>query len=219
MRKIRKTNKNIPLTSESHLKESKATQARINKRRGNALEYHVAKYLNGRRQIGSGAFKGYKGDGEIPLINNPGKLIIECKSSANVSTEDESYVILMQKWFQKLYDDTIAMNGKFGILVVHFFRTQGYYVFMRSEDIQHLLIDRYQSKYSDTLQQMLALPIVTDVSINKHGRVIKGYAMTRTFIDKNMVQINGFKAMQITMPLGNYIVMSMQQFRDIIEDL
>lgn len=160
-----------------------------------------------------------RGDGEIPLINNPGKLIIECKSSANVNNENESYVILMQKWFQKLYDDTIAMNGKFGILVVHFFRTQGYYVFMRSEDIQHLLIDRYQSKYSDTLQQMLALPIVTDVSINKHGRNVLGYAMTRTFIDKNMVQISGFKAMQITMPLGNYIVMSMQQFRDIIEDL
>jgi len=219
MRKLRKVKKDIPLTSEAQHKSAKALQAKTNKRRGNALEYHVAKYLNGRRMIGSGAFKGYKGDGEIQFINNPGKLIIECKSSSGVNARNESTVILYQKWFQKLYDDTIAMNGKFGILVIHFFRTQGYYVFMRSEDIKHVLIDRFKNKYSDILEQMLELPISVDISLNKHGRTILGYGTSRTFIDCNMTSIQGMKAMQITMPLGNYIIMSMQQFRDIIEDV
>lgn len=204
-----------PLTSEEALIKGRELRriTILNKTRSKNMERDVAKILGGRRIPMSGAAAAFKGDVEVLFKNNPGKYIVECKMSAQLNDKANTPQIRINfEWLTKLRIEVEQMNAKFGVLIVHFKGHSNDYVFIRREDIQ-LLIERYQKTY--------LLPLITlagmDVRTNMKGITRRGYSANKKMLDTHLH--NPLKAIKFILPDTEYIIMYLQDFREIVEDL
>lgn len=110
---------------------------RLNRQRGKQLENDVSTLFLGNRR-GRIAYSGAgweKGDCKIPLPNNGGAMYIECKCRDLKHPKLGPGAKIEYKWFPKLEQETIAMNGRLGILALRFFHQPGIYIFFRVVDI------------------------------------------------------------------------------------
>lgn len=205
-----------PLTSEETLKKVRRQITKLNKTRSKEMERRIARTLRGRRIPMSGAAAQFKGDVEIPFINNAGKYIIECKLSAQRNNADATPEIRLQfSWFVKLHLEAIAMGAKFGVLIVHYKGHNNDYVFMRREDVQ-LLIERYAIGHN--LLPCLTMPGL-DLRTKANGMPRSGHSIYKSAIDVSMQLVNGIRCAKFILPDTEYLVFYLQDFKDIVEDL
>lgn len=206
-------NYNAPLTSEKVLKDTRARQNALNKNRAHAMEVRIAKMLRGRRVPMSGAAKQYKGDCEIPFINNAGSYLIECKLSADLTSDANSRIRLQYSWLTKLQGEVQAMKSKFGILVVHYLNTKGDYVFIRVADAM-LLIQRYTCRFSEELLYLLReSPCI--IPTKQTGSLY----IEKSKIDEKMLTYQHIRGIRYIFPDSEYLVMSLSDFRSIVENI
>jgi len=204
-----------PLTSETTLKKARKDIAKQNRSRAKDMERRIAQVLRGRRIPMSGAAAAFKGDVEIPLINHPGKYIIECKLSSQRNVHDQQRISAYFEWFRKLRYETEAMNAAFGVLIIHYFRGSNDYVFIRREDIQ-LFIERYN--------KIELLPLLTleglDVRLKANGAMRVGFDVNKNSIDSRMNESHVFiPAAKYILPDTEYIVLYLSDFRMLMGDV
>ena len=212
----RRVRERAPLTSEHQLKEARSKINKRNKQRATSMEARVAKYLRGRRTPQSGATAKYKGDVEIQLINNPGMYLIECKMSAMAVVGDVG-IRLQHKWFPKIREEAIAMNAKFGILIIHFLNYKEDYVFL-GMDAVHKLLAYEETQFKDHLLAFAAIPAI-DLRISKAQKELRSITLMRKFFVESMVNIRGIKGARFIMPDQEYIMIYLTDFRAIMENV
>jgi len=124
----------VPITSLEVLKETRAKITRTNRRRSSEMERRIAKYLQGDKtpQSGSGLTKA---DCIIPLVNHPGRYLVECKLSSQKRKGVMPMIRLEYEWLSTLKKHVFAMKSRFGILIIHFMHRGTDYVFINLEDI------------------------------------------------------------------------------------
>lgn len=117
-----KRNDKTPLRQQKILKtpEELATIRRLNKSRAKSMEKEVCKYLGADRTPMSGA--GFvKGDGILPLPNDMGIAVIECKVSEAFDNKKGPFIRVRLEWIGKLRSDTEALKSlgaRFGFIVL-----------------------------------------------------------------------------------------------------
>lgn len=227
----KKTYRPITKLGEEGRAEQRAERgkiARLNKGRANRMESKIAKFFveNGNeitgeggrvsnRVIGSGALGGWKGDVIVELKNNPGKMLIECKlSSAYHNTYLCPQMRMEYKWLTKLQEDVATTGAKWGVLVIHFHNTRDFYTIIRREDLE-LLRDRYHVHDIDPL---LALPL-HDWQYHNNGQTRTGYTIIKVKLQEMLISVGLSKAARFLTPHGEYIIMSLTSYRDLIADI
>ncbi len=117
--------------------DSKVLRKEINRRnrmRAKEMERRLAKVFYGHRTPMSGA--GYvKGDCNLPLPNNAGAFMVECKLSS-MRTLGKPFFTIFSDWFPKIEREYKAMRSKFGMLAIHFHNVTGDYFFLHERDIE-----------------------------------------------------------------------------------
>lgn len=210
---------NVPLTSEKHLKDAIKKRNELNKQRSKAMERNIAAKLRGTRVPMSGAMRQYKGDVEIPFINHPGKYIIECKlSSQRNNTSGEPQLRLVFDWFTKLHSEAKSINAKFGVLIIHFQQFSNDYVFIRS-DIVQMLIKRYGITMAETIRKLFSVAAVIDWRYDKKGKARSGYNVQRKELERDMITVNDIKGLRVFIPDGEYLVLHLDSFKEVVYDL
>lgn len=213
----RKVLKNPPLTSEEQLKEIITARNALNKQRAKSMERRIAKVLRGRRVPMSGAMAKYKGDVEIPFVNNPGMYIIECKLSAHVDNGKRKLRISFD-WLTKIRDEAKAMGAKFGVLIIHYHNTDTDYVFIHHNVIT-MIISRYESVFNRAMQRLVETAPKVDIRFTKGGKALAAYQLEKDTIDNNLIDVEGLKAMTVIVPDGQYLVMPIDSFNTFVYHL
>lgn len=117
-----KRNERTPLKQNKLLKtpDELAKIRRLNKSRAKSMEKEVCKFLGADRTPMSGA--GFvKGDGILPLPNDMGIAVIECKVSEATHDTKGPFIRLQVEWVEKLRSDTDALKAlgaRFGFIVL-----------------------------------------------------------------------------------------------------
>lgn len=197
-----------PLTSEDELKRARTEVNNTNRRRAKQMERRVANYLKGKRVPASGAMMGMKGDCYIPLLGG-GQYLIECKLSANRDAADQPQIVLSLFWFEKIMKDARAMNARFGVLVIHYHRCSPDYVF-----IPEIAMKLIAAKPSMGLTN-INIPALDISTLN--GKTRKMYKLPKHYLEAHLVDVRGIKIALFNTPFGLWYVLSLSDFRDIME--
>lgn len=115
-------------------KSSRQKINNLNRQRARQMEQRLSRYFGGNRTPGSGAFW-VKADINVPLPNNSGAFLIECKTSAERHPAYGATQRINLSWFEKIQREAIAMRSRFGVLIIHYQQFGGDFVFLRVEDI------------------------------------------------------------------------------------
>lgn len=201
------TKRDKPLTSEYELKKTRQEINATNRRRAKEMERRVARYLKGMRVPASGALAGMKGDCKIPLADGEQHYYVECKMSAQ-----NSFPLTIQ-WFDKVLTDTVAMNSRFGILVIHFHGKKQDYVFVPSRAMSFLAPRSIHGLTIDLIRNDV---IAKDITLagNKMRRVL---SLHEESLVQSFVTIRGFRTTAFLMESGVWYVFTLEQFRDLME--
>jgi len=221
-KKVRKIPREVktkypPLTSEEQYQKTRKEQNALNRSRSKAMENRVAKTLRGRRVLLSGAAAAYKGDVEVRFNNYPSGYIVECKLSAQ-SKEQEPHIKIQFYWFPKMHEEAINMGSKFCVLIVNFLGNTRDYVFVR-RDIVDVLIHRYHSPYADTLTKLMLDTKTLDIRANKSGKLLIGYTLSRSELERNMTTVGTMSGVRILMPDGEYLVLHIDDWYKAVEHM
>jgi len=198
-----------PLTSETQFKKTQREINALNKKRSEAMELRIAKYLRGRRTPSSGAMAKYKGDVEIPLQNYPGSYVVECKLSGQTEY-DKPYIALQFDWITKIEKEAKDMNMKFGILIIHFQGNNNDYVIM-TDKVAQLLIDRYNTPHKDRLIALLNL-IQVDWATGKGSKKVFRHVL-------DAIMNNAYNGAHIKHDKFSFIVVTLQDFKAFVEHM
>lgn len=212
--------KSIPLISKEQYSETRKKQGTQNKDRSKAMENAIAKYLRGRRVPMSGAAAAYKGDVEIEFENVPGKYLIECKLSAGTTSDNDKTIRIDYRWFEKHQLDTVAMRAKFGVFILHYLG-QDYsrdFVLIRMQDVTDLIIIKYQTPYADTLYGLIESTVTLDLRYQKNGTQRTGYNLKRSEIEERLLanKVGTLQAVKVIIPFGEYLLLTLKDFRDVL---
>lgn len=226
-----------PLTSEKQYTKTRKEINKTNKDRARAMERRIAKYLRGSRVPMSGAAAQWKGDCIVPLINNPGIYLVECKLTASrikssagkntekltdpsktVKSEEVGNMAIQLKWFTKLRSEVQAMNAKFGILVIHYHNFTGDYVFIDVEYVRRII-----TQYAIDQKYVIDLLHLIDYGKRYEPRITgvqnKMFNMTNQFIRDIMVSLSTIKSFCIRLMERDYLVLPLQDYRNIVWEL
>lgn len=188
-----------PLTKPENLKEARTKQAKTNRTRAGSMERRIAAVLLGDKTPMSGAGK-MKGDVVIPLANQPGRYLIECKLSAQTDN-GEPKIYIKYEWLTKLLDEVMAMRARFGVLIVHFHRQREDYVFINREDLPILDsisgTDYFTATYSEALEEI-------DGRFRKNGDTLSGITLLARQLTMPLVLLT---------PVGPYVIISLTAFK------
>jgi hypothetical protein len=149
---------------------------RLNRQRGKQLENDVSTLFLGNRR-GRIAYSGAgyeKGDCKISLPNDGGAMYVECKCRDLKHPKLGPGAKVEYKWFDKLQYETVAMQGRLGVLALRFFHQPGIYIFFRMVDIPIL-----ESVSGNSLQ--FSGPII-DGRFSKVGKPFVAYTLFRNFL-------------------------------------
>jgi Holliday junction resolvase len=164
-----------------------------NKDRSKRQEREIAKYLGGKRQIMSGALKGYKGDVIIPY-DEYRSIYIECK----VTTVNNYYAA--KDVLTDMHTNAKEMHCICGILIVKF-NNRGSSVLIRVEDY-----NRWFSQYVDTI-------IFVDYAFN-----ISQEKVTVFINYDNVTSVQYHEEPLVIVLRGeNYLQIPLQTFKEILE--
>lgn len=182
------------------------------------MESRVANYLNGLRIPMSGAAAKFKGDVTVDFVNNPGKYIIECKLSDDLSQGEVGGVPRLRltlKWFPKIQQEALAMNARFGVLIIHYHGIPTDYVFIRSD---HLNWVSTKSARSSILESIIEERIpAADIMRFADGKLRSSYGIEQRFIERGFKEVYGYKTMTVLLPDGTYYIFTLQHFRELME--
>lgn len=206
-----------PLTSENQYQKTRKEQNALNRSRSKAMENRVAKVLNGRRVLLSGAAANYKGDVEVRFNNYPKGYIVECKLSAQ-SKASEPHIKLQHAWFPKMHEEAINMGSAFSLLIVNFLGNTRDYVFVR-KDIVDMLIHKYHTPYMDVVYDLLRLSSVIEMRTNKKGKPLAGYTLQRSELESSMVEVKGFRGVRALTPDGEYLILHIDTWAKFTEHM
>jgi hypothetical protein len=209
---------NAILTSEEVYEKTRKQINKQNKDRARNMENRIAKYLRGSRVPMSGAAKQWKGDCIIPFINNPGMYLVECKLTARRTHKGTIGNMLIQvEWFTKLDNEVQAMNAKFGILIIHYHGFAGDYVFIKDTYVQKLLTQySLEPQYKEDLSKLL---MSIDFFPKIKGHIHLLFGITNKEIAENLKQLRMIKGMRLELPVGNYVVLPIEDFRNVVYNL
>lgn len=206
--------RDIPYTSDEALRKDRQQINKLNKSRARLMEGRVARYLRGTRVPMSGAARQWKGDCIIEFTNNPGKYIVECKLSAARKLDDFRLRIQFD-WLTKIEREAIAMNAKFAILAIHFHGYRTDFVIVKKETLE-LIARRYtQDTYIPEIYNLINAPISKDVRYRVTGEPRTGYTLSRDALVKSM-QGTFIKGTKYLFPSGEYVILSLEHFRDLV---
>lgn len=175
------------------------------------MESRISKYLGGNRVFGSGAFW-QKGDCIIPLPNNSGEFLIECKLSGSRHKTHGATVRIEFAWFPKLQKEVPAMGVRcrFGVLVIHYQQFSGDYVFLRAEDIP--IVESITGK-------VLSFSGATiDARYRRNGESRLGYNLSRLALLSAFSSAleNEYKHAWFQTHLDRHVIISASDFKDIL---
>jgi hypothetical protein len=207
--------KGVPLTSREQYQRTRKEINATNKRRAADMERRVAKYLSGDRTPASGAMSKYKGDVKVPLSRNK-HFLIECKMSAARDSYGNPEIAMQSAWFPKNKKDAKAMGSVFSVLIIHHHGLSGDYVFVPLEALQWIG-DR--TSYAEVVSDMCSLPVAMDYSVKPNGSYRAMFKLQRKHIEQHMQPVSGMRATKFKLVDGDYVIMSLEHFRDIIEDI
>lgn len=168
----------------------------------------------------SGAHSAYKGDVAIEFINNPGKYIIECKLTAALDKTNVPDMKVTLSWLSKLKREAKAMNAKFSVFVFHYHNTriEQNYVWIHEDDVRKII--QYSPEYKDTLLQLLDTTLIKDIRYKKYGEgFIKTYHLHKDRTDRAMLTVNDIKGTRLLTQEGIYLVLYLQDFRNIVYNI
>lgn len=205
-----------PLTSITQLERTRKEQNNLNKQRSKAMERRIAAQLRGRRVPMSGAAAKYKGDVEIPLYNNPGTYIIECKMSAARTLDDNPSLYAQFKWFPKIHEEARSMNAKFAVMVIHFHTIKIDYVFIRMQTVE-LLVQRYT--VTNALKVLAESAQVYDWRTTQAGKLRVGYTLTHKELQRCMHTHEGLRGFRVQLPDSEYICLEFESFKECVREL
>lgn len=141
------------MSYEYQVKQELKQKIKRSKARSQSMERTIAKALNGTRVPMSGAGM-FKGDG---VVNHPklGMYLIECKTSEYVHRTKGSGIRVVDRWFDKLEQDRVAMKATFAMFVFHWHRKPLYYVaipeYVKSKlvlpNVNHVLKEMTNASY------------------------------------------------------------------------
>lgn len=203
------TKRDKPLTSEYELKKTRQEINATNRRRAKDMERRVARYLKGMRVPSSGAIAGMKGDCKIPIVGGEEHYYVECKSSAQLAFP------LTMLWFDKVLIDTVAMDARFGILVIHFHGKKQDYVFVPSRAMSFLATRSIHGLAIDLIRNDV-IPRDIILAGNKMRRVLSLYEES---LMQSLITVRGFRTTAFLMESGVWYVFTLEQFRDLMEDV
>lgn len=204
-----------PLSSIEQYTKTRKEINKTNKDRARAMETRIARYLRGSRVPMSGAAKQWKGDCIIPLMNNPGIYLVECKlTQARIYGEKVGTIPVKLDWLTKLDYEVKAMNAKFGILVIHFVNFSGDYVFISLKDAKKL-ITNYNIGHA--LQDIIQHPKKFTPTIQ--GKMTQYFTLLTTHFTKDTLVGTTIKGLYIELPIGDYIGLRIDDFRDMVYEL
>lgn len=189
----------IPIVNEAELKKTRSEINKRNRQRAKNHEHNIAKFLRGQRTPSSGAMAAYKGD--VKVAWRGASFMVECKMSADLQYHSPSIKIDFT-WLPKLQKDVISMQCLFGVLITHYHDTSMLrdYVFIREEDVRRFLdIDINVPEYN--------------VSI-KNDKEVRYFRVIQPLMERQFG--NNIYIKHIT-PYGKYIVMHLQDFRDLLD--
>jgi hypothetical protein len=203
------------------LKTIRADTARLNKQRANSMERWVAKYFGeyGNRVPMSGSAGAWKGDVLVELKNNPGKIVLECKLSAVFNNAKLCPQIRVEfKWLPKLDLDVEITNSKWGILVLHYHKTRDYYVMTKVEDI-YRLINTYNIPQKEELLALTTESTLHDWRYKKNGEATSAHILLKTEAEEIMSMVGLYRGGRILTPHGEYMLMPLAQYRELIAEI
>lgn len=111
---------------------------RLNRQRAKQMETRISKLFLGTtkgKTAQSGAGMWQKGDCDVPLPNDSGKLLIECKCSSAINGTFGATLPIQYSWFDKMEREKIAMGSRLAVLCIHYHNFTGDYVLFREIDI------------------------------------------------------------------------------------
>lgn len=221
---MRRSNRPLTKTGEEGRKQIRLERKKINelnKSRAKAMERKIAEYFGegGKRVPMSGAAGTWKGDVIVEFQNHPGKMLVECKlSAAYHNTADSPTLKLDFKWFPKIVEEVEITRATFGVLITHYHKTKDFYVFIRPQDLE-LLITKYQIEDQSLVLDMLAGPVVKDWSFTKGGKPLSAYNLTSKEAESILQTFSLYRAARVTTPMGDYIMLPLRDFRELIREL
>lgn len=213
-----KRKKDIPLTSENHLKEYRRKINQQNRDRSKRHEKRTADLLSGSRVPLSGAMAQYKGDVIINFINHPGRYIIECKtSSARYRLTDEPMLLFSMSWLSKLESEVKSMNAKFGVFVLHYYNVNTLmdYVLIKEDDVRYI-VNNYNPMFSEELLTLLTTSTILKLDKNKKGVDMSTITFRQTEIKEKLTSANGIEGMRLLTPNGMYLLIYLKVFKDVM---
>lgn len=201
-----------PLTSEEELKKTRREINATNRRRAKDMERRVARYLKGKRVPSSGAIAGMKGDCKIPL--EKGFYLVECKLSAQ---EDKGLakIPLQLTWFDKIIKDSISMDARFGVLVIHFHGKKQDYVFVPSNAMRLLAMHSKFAFDVDYIRNDIIPRDITTVGEKKRST----YDLFEHKLISSLITVHGFQCTAFRMQDGVWHIFSLEQFRDLVDGI
>lgn len=213
-----KRKKDVPLTSENHLKATRKEINQENRDRSKRHEKRTADLLKGSRVPLSGAMAQYKGDVIINFIEHPGRYIVECKTSSSVDAKTKiPRLFFNTSWLSKLESEVKSMNAKFGIFVLHYYNvnTLKDYVLISEKDMRYIL-QNYTQLFLEELTFLLDNSTVLVANKTKNGTDRANMFIEQDIIEKNLTSINGIEGLRLSTPNGVYLLIYLGVFRDIM---
>lgn len=181
-----------------------------NRKRGKQLEYDLSILFLGNRR-GRIAYSGAgweKGDCKIPLPNNSGTMYIEAKSRTLKHKYLGPGAKIEYGWFEKLQRETVAMQGRLGILALRFYHQPGIYIFFRLEDVPIL-----ESVSGHTLTFSGG---TIDGRCSKAGKPFVACTVFRNQILEMMKQsgpLDTAPSVKFETPYGTYVIVEAERFK------
>lgn len=195
----------------------------LNKDRAKKMENKIADYFGegGKRVPMSGAAGSWKGDVVVEFQNHPGKMLVECKlSSSWKEGEDSPRIKIDFKWLPKIDIEVEITKSKFGILVFQFWYrgSKDYFVLIKTEDFA-LLDTKYEVEDRSIVVDILASTAVTDWRYTKGGKPLSAYSLTLKEVERMLQTFSLYRATKVNTSAGEYILLPLKDFRDLIRDL
>lgn len=191
-------------------KELRRKINKTNRERSKRMERAVARYLKGRRTAMSGG--GYdKSDCYIPLPNEAGHYLVECKYSEAGYSKGCSQIYIPFSWLDKMQREAIAMRARFAVLCVHYHYAPEveHFIFIREGDIAIL--------ESITGRKYVLSGTEIDARYFVSREIKKGYNAVRSHLVESMGKAEGMPHCYIRIHTGRYLVLYLSNFKTMLE--
>lgn len=142
----------------------------LNRQRAKQMERRLSRFFGGNRTPMSGG--GWvKADINVPLPNDSGAFLIECKLSNADHHAFGATIRIDLSWLEKIARDAVSMRSRFGVLIIHYHQHAGDYIFLREKDIPVL--------ESITGKSLSFSGATIDSRYRKNGEKRAGYNLSR----------------------------------------